>query len=279
MYNKKKALNFPNFEAMERISGTEFLSRNFLALYLNIIILCLMIFATAGTIISFKADSDAFSHVLLIDNSESMAVNDFAPNRLEIAKSSAKKFIDSLPVGVEIGVVSFSGDAVVIQELDDSKIMSKMAVDSIDLGGVGGTNMYNAIFAANQLFNNNKLKSVVLISDGQLNVGETIDIINYANKNNITINTIAIGSKEGGMTEFNTLSKVDEDILKALSFNTNGQFFRIQEDNEFDKSFKDIISEAKGEISINLSLYFILAAIILFSFNWILNNFKFKILP
>jgi len=279
IYNKRKAVNFPNFEAMERISGTEFLSRNILSLYLNLFILCLMVFATAGAAISFESNSGSFSHIILIDNSQSMAANDFSPNRLEVAKSSAKNFVDSLPVGTKVGVIAFSGDSIIVQELDDSKIRVKMAIDSIDFGDVQGTNIYNAIIAADKLFDSNKLKSVVLISDGQLNVGETLDIIDYANENNITINTLAIGSSEGGVTDLNTISKMDEDILKSLSFNTQGQFFRIQENNEFDKSFDSIIDKSKGEVSMDLSLYLILASIILFSFNWILNNFKFRIIP
>ena len=38
IYNKKKAIVFSNFEAMERFYDIEFFSKNFLALYLNLIV-------------------------------------------------------------------------------------------------------------------------------------------------------------------------------------------------------------------------------------------------
>jgi hypothetical protein len=48
---------FANFEAMERFYDVEFFSKNFMALYVNILILILIIFALAGTVFSFNANT------------------------------------------------------------------------------------------------------------------------------------------------------------------------------------------------------------------------------
>jgi Mg-chelatase subunit ChlD len=129
-----------------------------------------------------------------------------------------------LPFGTEVGVISFSGDALVLQTPDSSKIRVKMALDNVDYGVIQGTNVYNALLAANKLFGGEQLKSVVLISDGQLNVADAPQIIRYINRNNLVVNTIAVGTEEGGLTEFDTISKVDEDFLKSLAFNSDGRF-------------------------------------------------------
>jgi len=203
-YNNKKAILFANFEAMERFYDMEFFSKNFFALYINILILIAFIFAISGTAVSFNVDTSAFSYVIAIDNSDSMAAVDVYPNRLEAAKIAAKDFVDLLPVGVEIGVIGFSGDSAVLQTMDSSKLKVKVAIDSISYGPVQGTNIYNALITSNKLFEGKQIKSIILISDGQLNVGDAPQINSYIERNNLIVNTIAVGTTEGGLTEFNT---------------------------------------------------------------------------
>ena len=212
IYNKKKAVLFSNFEAMERFYDIEFFSKNFFALYLNMAILVLLVLSLAGTGVSFTADTSVFSYVIAVDSSSSMSSNDVYPSRLDAAKVGAKKFVNLLPVGVELGVLEFAGDATILQVLDSNKFKVNMAIDSVKYGEVQGTNIYNALVAADKLFGDRQLKSVILISDGQLNVGDVPEIIKYIERNKLTVNTVAVGSDEGGVTGFNTISKVDEDV-------------------------------------------------------------------
>jgi len=279
IYNKKKAMVFGNFAAMERFYDIEFFSKNFLALYINLIILVLLVFSLAGTAVSFKADSSAFSFVVAVDTSESMSATDILPNRLDVAISEARNFVDLLPVGVEVGVVGFSGDALVYQELDSSKLKAKMAISELTFGEVQGTNIYNAILSANVLFGDEQMKSIVLISDGQLNVGDAPRIIRYMNRNNLIVNTIAVGTTEGGVTSFDTVSKADEDFLKSLAFNSGGQFFRVNDVDEMKVSFNVLVDEMFKEVMFDLTFYFLLVAIFLFTILWVLHNLRFKVVP
>ena len=278
-YNKKKAVLFANFEAMERFYDMEFFSKNFIALYVNLGVLILLVLGLAGTAVTFKADTSEFSYVIAVDTSTSMGADDILPSRLSVAKSEAKKFVDSLPVGVEVGVIGFSGDADVLQELDTSKIKSKMALDEMDFGVIQGTNIYNALISANKMFGLKQRKSVVLLSDGQINVGDAPQIIRYLNRNNIIVNTIAVGTLEGGVTEYNTVSKLDEDFLKSLSFNSGGEFFRVTDADELETSFNSLVSEVNTEVTVDLSLYFLMAAIIVFTILWVLYNLRLKVVP
>jgi len=279
MYNKKKSVVFANFAAMERFYGIEFFSKNFAAMYFNLIILVLLVFALAGTAISFNVDTSAFSYVVAIDVSNSMSSDDVYPTRLDAAISEAKNFIDLLPVGVEVGIISFSGDATVLQTLETSKFKLKSALDAVDYGAIQGTNIYNALITANKLFDLRQMKSVVLISDGQLNVGDAPQIIRYVNRNNLIVNTIAIGTEEGGLTESNTISKVDEDFLKSLAFNSDGEFFRAKDLGDLGETFESLIRKTNREVTIDISFYLLLAAILIFSLLWVLYNLRFKVVP
>jgi Ca-activated chloride channel family protein len=241
--------------------------------------LVLLVFALAGTAVAFNVDTSAFSYVIAIDTSSSMATEDVSPNRLSAAIAEAKNFVDLLPIGVEVGIIAFSGDAEVLQTLDTSKLKLKMALDSVDYGEVQGTNIYNALITANKIFGSRRMKSVILISDGQLNVGDAPQIISYINRNNLIVNTIAVGTEEGGLTEFNTISKVDEDFLKSLAFNSEGRFFRVKDISGLDDTFNSLIEETNRQVTIDLSFYLLLVAILLFTILWILYNLRFKVVP
>jgi Ca-activated chloride channel family protein len=270
---------FANFEAMERFYDIEFFSKNFLALYVNLGVLVLLIFALCGTAVSFEADSSQFSYVVAVDVSSSMASDDIVPTRLDAAKNAAGEFVGMLPIGTEVGVLQFSGDAEILQVLDSNSFKSVMALDSIDFGAVQGTNVYNALIAANKLFEDEKLKSVILISDGQLNSGDAALIIRYIQRNNLVVNTVAVGTEEGGLTEFNTISKVDEDFLKSLAFNSGGQFFRVREAGDFDGLFGELIDKSNKMVTIDLTFYLLIAAILIFTILWVLYNLRFKVVP
>ena len=277
VYNKRNSLVFPNFEAMKRISGGEIFSRNFVVLYINLVILSLLVLGIAGMTISLDTKSSSFSYVFAIDNSGSMATMDVLPNRLEAAKIFAGKFVDKLPL-VEIGVIEFSGDTTIMQELDASKLKTKIAIDGVTFGGVSGTNTYNAVIGANKIFGTNKMKSLILITDGQSNVGSVDKIITYANKRNIIIHAIAVGTVEGGESNLGVISKLDEDFLKALAFNTGGKFFSAQDTEALDEVLFEL-EKTTTNVSLNISIYLLIGSLILLLLNWILHNFRFKTIP
>lgn len=278
-YNKKKAFLFANFEAMERFYDVEFFSKNFLALYVNLAVLVLIIFSLAGTSVSFNVDTSAFSYVIAVDTSGSMVASDVLPSRLIAAKEEAKNFVDLLPVGVEVGVVGFSGDSSIYQTLDTSKLKVKMAIDELDFGLIQGTNIYDALISANKLFGGRQMKSVILISDGQLNVGDAPQIIRYVNRNNIIVNTIAVGTSEGGITDFDVVSKVDEEFLQSLSFNSGGQFFRVEDLEGFGESFDSLVQGISKDVEIDLTFYLLIITVLLFTILWVLYNLRFKVFP
>ncbi|UCD03646.1 MAG: VWA domain-containing protein, partial [Candidatus Woesearchaeota archaeon] len=108
-YKKRRALNFANFDAIERITGTELISKNIVLLVLNIVIATVLIFSAAGLTLWYAEPVSSFNYVIGIDSSKSMEADDFYPNRLEFAKATAIDFVRSLPDTTNVGVISFSG--------------------------------------------------------------------------------------------------------------------------------------------------------------------------
>lgn len=278
-YKKRRSINFPNFEALQRTGLTEMHSKNIFYLYVFLIISLLLTLALCGMNLVFTANTDDFSYVIAIDNSQSMQAEDLSPNRLEASKEAAKKFISDLPMGVKVGLISFSGEVVIISETDTSKIALEEKINSIKFSQVSGTNINDAIIATEQILKKEKIKAMIILSDGQINIGNISETIDYAKEKEITINTIALGTEEGGITQLGFNSKTDIEILKAMAFNTNGKFFSIENSKDISIPFNEIMKNTKKEITLETRDHLLLASLILLILFWISYNFRFKNFP
>lgn len=272
--NKKRvALKFANFDAIAKIKGVDFFSKNIVILCLNLLIISSMVLAVSGLNIQVSKESSSFSFVVAIDASESMGADDFYPNRITVAKQTAIDFIDEAPE-IRVGIVSFSGNTYIDQDMSEDKVEIKNAIDNIKIDGWGGTDLYEAVITSANLLKNEEYKSIILLSDGQINIGKLEDIIDYAQKKDVIIHAIAIGTKEGGRTTY-AISKLDEDSLKSISYNTGGGYFLAEDKEALSQSFLDILKLTKKKVSIKFSDYLVLFAIILFIIEFFLANTKY----
>lgn len=275
---KSRALKFANFEAIGRIRGIDFFSKNLVVLILNVLIVLLVALSLSGLKIHTELDASVHSFVVAIDSSKSMEATDFEPNRLEAAKSAALTFVDISPIATRFGVISFSGNAFIEQDVTDSKILVNNAIQNILLSDIGGTDLGEAMITATNILHSEESKAVILVSDGQINVGEISDIIDYANDNNVLINAIAIGTEEGGRTTYG-ISKLDEDSLKSLAHNTGGNYFRAESVEELEQSFIDAITLTNRKVGIEVGDYMLMAALVLFVVSYFLLNTRFRKIP
>lgn len=84
--------------------------------------------------------------VLVFDVSGSMAANDVQPTRIEAAKVTAQKFVDSQPDGVLVGVVAFSDNGLSVQVPTNDKAAVIAAITR--LTPTRGTSLASGISAA-----------------------------------------------------------------------------------------------------------------------------------
>mgnify|MGYP001573229108 CR=1 FL=1 len=278
--NRKRAfaLKFANFEALARVKGIDLLSKNIVVLIIAILMIILLTFSLSGMILYRVLYSSSSSFVIAIDTSRSMEATDILPTRIDAAKEAALSFVDELPPGTRVGIVSFSGNAFIEQEITDDKSLISQAINRISLSTLGGTDLGNPIIVSSNLLNGEEVKSVILISDGQINVGTIDELINYANQNAVIVHTIGIGTEEGGETIFG-LSKINKEVLQSIAYNTNGKFFDIGTRESLKQSFLDILDLRIKKVPVNLTLYFIFAALILYLIEYVLVNTRFRMLP
>lgn len=271
---KKVALKFANFDAIARIRGIDFFSKNFFDLFLSLLIAFFLIMAISGLNVHVSKETSAFSFVIAIDNSQSMDADDFFPNRLSASKQTAIDFVNDIPFGVRIGVISFAGTSYIEQDLTEDKEIVVGAIKNIELGSFGGTNLYEAVITSSNLLKNEEHKAIILLSDGQINIGNIENTIDYANMNDVIIHSIAMGTEEGGVTGYG-ISKVDESSLKSVAHYTGGNFFRAQDKESLSQSFSDILNFTTKKVSIDLSNYLIIFTLIFFVIKFLFSNMRY----
>ena len=260
---KGRSLKFANFEAIARVKGIDLYSKNIFLLIFNILFLVLLIFALSGLTVYKEVPASSFSFVISIDNSQSMSATDLLPDRISFAKQTAIDFVNSLPYESYLAIVSFSGDSYVEQTLTKNKQEIKFAIDNIEVSDIGGTDIFEAVSSSVKLLRDEKNRAIILLSDGQINTGSVYEAIDYAKYNEVLVHTIGIGTVKGGEVSYG-MSKLDEDSLKSLAYNTDGKYFNIDENNKISDPFNEIIKPTRRLGSISLSFYLIVIVIILF---------------
>ncbi len=280
-HSKKKALKFANYEAISRITGESAISTNIVLLIIRVVILGSIILAISGAVLYYIGPVTDADFVLAIDSSSSMTANDLSPTRLEAAKREAINFIDSLPGKTNIGIISFSGASFVEQELTENMNDAKTAIRNIETKGIGGTDLGEAlVIGVNTLLPSKKTKVLILLTDGQSNIGIPIEqAIKYVNKNNVIVHTIGIGTTSGGQIGgLDVVSKLDEEKLQAIALTSYGSYFRATDESSLSQAYKILASTTQMRTSKDLSPILTLTALIVIFLEWVLSSTRYRVL-
>ncbi|MFL6260099.1 MAG: vWA domain-containing protein [Thermoanaerobaculia bacterium] len=197
---------------------------------------------------------------LVLDVSGSMGAEDFKPkDRLTVAKQVVKEFIAGRP-GDRIGVIVFSGAAMIRSPLTTDRDMLGLIVDSVELNSLpDGTAIGVALASAAARLKDSPAKSkvMVLVTDGVNNAG-AIDP-SYATVLckglGVKVYTIGVGSADrvpvplpvkdpvtGEVVTRRYMMNVpvDEALLRQISGHTGGQFYRATDRESLRRIFQSI---------------------------------------
>ena len=277
---KGKAIKFSNFNLAQNLPGQ--ISRNYTKLAIRTLILVLLILAAAGAVYEYIAVTSAFNFVLVIDNSISMSASDLTPTRLEAAKESASNFIQSMPAGTKIGLVSFSGNSIIEKSLTQDKSQLLESISSLGISSVGGTNIVNAIATStNMLISEPRSRVIILLTDGRSNLGPPIEnALEFANNNQIIIYAIGIGTNQGAIIpELDTVSTLDEVSLRNLARSTGGDFFLVQDKELLDQAYTTIAGITSGRVAYPLTSLLLALSALLLIIKWVLEYFEYGTIP
>lgn len=279
-YGRKQALKFANFEAIRRVTGETVVTKNVLLLIMRLVIVLSLILAASGTIVWYTGTSMDYDMVLAIDASSSMLAEDYKPDRFTATKSAMLLFLDNLPGKVKVGLVSFSGASFInhIPSYDINAV--KDAVRTLEIQKLGGTDLGSAIITSANILLDDKPKVIVLLTDGQSNIGiPTDDALDYIKDYKITVHTIGIGTSEGGLiSDIGAAFRLDEETLKDIAAKTSGQYFRPVDEQSLRDAFTQISQFEQRPVRLDISIYLLVISLALLMAEWGLIGTKYKII-
>jgi Ca-activated chloride channel homolog len=203
-------------------------------------------------------------------------------NVIAAAKDAAITFIDMMPGDSKAGVLSFAGTAFVKQPLTDNREALKAEISALGVELVGGTAIGEAIVSSSDvLIPSDRDKAIILITDGESNVGVSVkDAIAYAKNAGVTIYAIGIGTEEGGLVA-NTSFYVglDTGALEGMANSTDGKFYRAKTKRELEIAYAEIATGSERDIRLDISSWLMLAAMVAFVIEMVLVNSKYRTIP
>lgn len=264
----RRSIRFPDLGALKGIAPSWAARARHLTFAMRVAGLALLLVAFARPQ-SGAAQEEVLTRgidiVVALDNSTSMAAEDFKPkNRLAVAKDAVARFVKGRK-NDRIGLVVFAGrgytrcpltlDYDILQEL-----LKQVEMATQDEGTAIGMGMVTAL---NRLRDSDaKSRVMVVLTDGRNNRGE-IDpstAASLARTMGIKVYTIGVGTKGEapypiqdpffGKRYFYLKADIDDESLTAIAQETGGRYFRATDTESLNQVFRDIDSLEKTDIKV-----------------------------
>jgi Ca-activated chloride channel family protein len=210
-------------------------------------------------------DTEGIDIVMSLDISGSMLAEDFRPNRIEAAKKVAGDFIRNRPTD-RIGLVIFSGESFTQCPLTTDQGILQQQLKAVRSGLLeDGTAIGMGLATAVDRLRNSKAKTkiIILLTDGVNNSGliDPVTALEIAKAYKVRVYTIGVGSQ--GMANYpvqdalgrTTMQQmpvqIDEALLKKISGETGGRYFRATDNKSLNTIYSEIDRMEKTRIEIS----------------------------
>lgn len=175
--------------------------------------------------------------ILAIDVSHSMQAQDVYPSRLAAAKEAANSFVEAQGRSTRIGIVAFSGEAMVVQaptaDRDDvrSAIEALHPRDATAIGAAIETSL-RALFPPEAPPRAPDSAAIILLSDGQNTAGpDASEAALQAAGRGVRVYTVGFGTPSGttiGGPGWSVHVHLDEDLLRNIADTTGAQYLHAE---------------------------------------------------
>jgi Ca-activated chloride channel family protein len=252
---KKFVARFSNLELLGTVAPRRPGWRRHLTFALLLIGLTVLSLGVARPAAAVKVPRERATVIMAIDVSLSMEATDVLPNRIQAAKTAAKKFSGLLPARINLGLVSFArGASVVVPPTVDRDAVNR-GIESLKLDNYTaiGEGIFVSLDAIRQFALSTTAKGdaapparIVLLSDGSNTTGRSVpSAIQAARKAHVEVSTIAFGTPTGTVTyDGQTLPvPADTQTLGEIAAQTGGSFHTAESVQELESVYKNIGSQ------------------------------------
>jgi Ca-activated chloride channel family protein len=235
------ALRFTNLPLLANVVDRAPRWRRHVPPLLVLTALAALVVAVARPQIAVAVSREEGTVILAIDRSGSMLATDVSPTRMAAARAAATTFVQGLPDGFKVGLVSFSdqADVVLPPTLDHKEAERALTTLQADNGTALGDAITRSVDLGLTSLNAKVAPAgtplvVLLLSDGANTTGdmEPLAAADVAAKAKVPVYTVALGTDAGTITITSADGEArvyrvppDPATLAAVAERTGGQFF------------------------------------------------------
>jgi Ca-activated chloride channel family protein len=243
------AVRFTNVDLLKALAPRGLGYRRHLAAGAFLLTLLTLACALARPSTDAKQPLERATIMLAIDVSLSMQSTDVTPSRIAAAQQAAKEFVQQLPTGYNVGLVSFAKSANVLISPTKDRASINQAIDSLQLAEATATGeaVFTCLSAIQSVpadgANGAPPARVVLLSDGYRTAGRPIeDAAAAAAAANIPVSTIAFGTDTGTVQIQGQTQRVpvDRASLQKLAEITRGHYYEAASLSELKQVYQDM---------------------------------------
>src|SRR5258705_1572049 len=231
---RRRMLQFGNTELLESVAPQRSSSWRHLAAILLTIALVLFTVAMVSATSDTRIPRNRAVVPLVVDVSQWMRPTDVLPSRMVAAQDASKHFVDELTPGINLGLISYAGSAMVLVSPTINRDATKRGIDALQVADRTATG--EGIFAALQSISTVGAvigggdapppARIALFSDGQATVPSNPDnpkgcytAARAARDQGVPISTISFGTKNGyvEMNDQRQPVPVDDEMMKKIA--------------------------------------------------------------
>lgn len=245
------AVRFASLPMLERLVPRRPRWRRHLPAALLLLALASLGLAAGRPQVELQVPRENATVIVTVDVSLSMEATDVEPSRLEAASDAAVEFVEGLPEGFNVGVVTFSGQVTVAAPPTADREVAVEALENLRLDtrtaiGEGVFTSLDQVEAMAERSGEEEVPArIVLLSDGTNTVGRTpAQAAEAATAAGVPVSTIAYGTPNGTVMAEGQLVPVpvDEATLATLATDTGGTAYTARTSDELVEVYDDIRS-------------------------------------
>jgi Ca-activated chloride channel family protein len=253
---RKHALRFTSVDLLASVAPRRAGWQRHISAVLLLLALLFLVVGFAEPTRTVKIPKEHGVIMMAIDTSGSMRASDVPPTRLAAAVDAAKRFVDALPPGLQVGLIEFNDRSRVRAIPTSARDSVKASLDSLVAdGGTGtGTAIRTSLDAIAALpVDANGVRpaaAIVLMSDGSPTIGSGGDSPEgsvarasaAAKEAGVPVDTIAFGTDAGTVERDGQIVPVpaDPEAMQEIADATGGESFTASTADQLDKVYEQI---------------------------------------
>jgi Ca-activated chloride channel family protein len=202
---------------------------------------------------SVESVAEGIDVVLVLDTSGSMSERGFGGStKIEAVKRVVTNFLGGLH-NDRVGIVTFSGEAIVLGPPTLDYAASQKLVAPIDTGTLaGGTAIGTGLATGINVLRDSEAKSkvVILLTDGENNSGDItpLDAANMAKLLDVRVYTIGAVSLTSTPDQDVSADSVDAQLMRKIAADTGGHYYSVSDENSLAEVYREIEALEKSHV-------------------------------